>query len=181
MNLLAVLPEWFTSWGWIVIVVAALVIIALVIFLIVRTKKAAKAEEAPEEEQSVAEPDEDYLSDGAPEGDDVMPEDEPAEEQVEGGAQEQSAEEQTEDVAAQQDAGRGEKARPANKVYHIAKRKADGKWQVKIAGGAKAIKLFNTQLEAIDFAKKLAENQEPKIVIHKEDGTFRRLTYHKKK
>ena len=75
----------------------------------------------------------------------------------------------------------GEKARPAYKTYHVSKRKAENKWQVKMAGGAKAIKMFITQAEAIDFAKKLAENQEAKIVIHKEDGTFRRLTYHKKK
>ena len=74
-----------------------------------------------------------------------------------------------------------EKARPAYKTYHVSKRKAENKWQVKMAGGAKAIKMFITQAEAIDFAKKLAENQEAKIVIHKEDGTFRRLTYHKKK
>ena len=76
---------------------------------------------------------------------------------------------------------RTEKVKPASKTYHVSKRKAENKWQVKMAGGAKAIKMFNTQAEAIDFAKKLAENQEAKIVIHKEDGSFRRLTYHKKK
>ena len=71
------------------------------------------------------------------------------------------------------------RAKPAIKTYHIAKRKSDNKWQVKAAGGAKAIKLFFTQAEAIEFAKKLAESQEARIVIHKEDGTFRRLTYRK--
>lgn len=64
-----------------------------------------------------------------------------------------------------------------NKTYHISKRKDDGRWQVKAAGASKALKLFLTQAEAIDFAKKTAGNQEAKIVIHKEDGTFRRLTY----
>lgn len=68
-----------------------------------------------------------------------------------------------------------------SKVYHITKRKDDEKWQVKLAKGARAIKLFNTQLEAIDFAKKLAENNEDaRIIIHKEDGGFRKLTYKKK-
>ena len=38
-----------------------------------------------------------------------------------------------------------EKERARN--YHVAKR-ADGKWQVKFAGGEKAIKLFDTQAEA---------------------------------
>jgi hypothetical protein len=40
--------------------------------------------------------------------------------------------------------------------------------------------LFDTQAEAIDYAKKLADNQDARIVIHKEDGSFRRLTYHSK-
>jgi cytoskeletal protein RodZ len=70
-------------------------------------------------------------------------------------------------------------AKTAAKVYHISKRKDDGKWQVKFAGGSKAIKLFDTQAEAIEYAKKLADNQDARIVIHKEDGSFRRLTYNK--
>lgn len=65
----------------------------------------------------------------------------------------------------------------ASKIYHISKRKEDNKWQVKAAGADKALKLFLTQAEAIEFAKKTAGNQEAKIMIHKEDGTFRRLTY----
>lgn len=72
------------------------------------------------------------------------------------------------------------KAAESVKTYHIAKRKEDGRWQVKAAGASKAIKLFLTQSEAIDFAKKTAENQDARIVIHKEDGTFRRLNYTKK-
>lgn len=72
------------------------------------------------------------------------------------------------------------KAADPVKTYHIAKRKEDGRWQVKAAGASKAIKLFLTQSEAIDFAKKTAENQDARIVIHKEDGTFRRLNYTKK-
>ena len=41
-----------------------------------------------------------------------------------------------------------------NKNYHVSKRSEDGKWQVKFANGQKAIKLFATQAEAIEFAKK---------------------------
>ncbi len=65
------------------------------------------------------------------------------------------------------------------KVYHITKRKADGKWQIKFNNGKKAIKLFDTQVQAIDYAKALAQNQEASIMIHKEDGTFRKLRYDK--
>ena len=45
--------------------------------------------------------------------------------------------------------------------------------------GKKAIKLFDTQLQAIEYAKALAINQEASIMIHKEDGTFRKLRYDK--
>ena len=60
--------------------------------------------------------------------------------------------------------------------YHVAKR-PDGKWQVKFAGGEKAIKLFATQAEAIEYAKKLAENQDGSISIHKKDGKMRKQKY----
>ncbi len=66
------------------------------------------------------------------------------------------------------------KERP--RVYHISIRE-DGKWQVKFAKGAKAIKTFSTQLEAIDYAKKLAESQKGSIMIHKKDGKIRKQKY----
>lgn len=65
----------------------------------------------------------------------------------------------------------------ADKVYHISKRKQDGKWQIKAAGGAKAIKLFDTQKEAIAYAKTLADNQDARIVVHKMDGSFKKDNY----
>lgn len=64
----------------------------------------------------------------------------------------------------------------AARNYHVAKR-PDGKWQVKFAGGEKAIKLFSTQAEAIGYAKKLAENQDGSISIHKKDGKMRKQKY----
>lgn len=67
--------------------------------------------------------------------------------------------------------------KPTAKVYHISKRKEDNRWQIRAEGGAKAIKLFNTQKEAIDYCKTLANNQEARIMIHKEDGSFRKLSY----
>ena len=71
-----------------------------------------------------------------------------------------------------------EKTEPdMGKVYHISKRKDDGKWQIKAEGGAKAIKLFSTQAEAIEYGKQLALNQDARIILHKLDGSFRKLTY----
>ena len=55
------------------------------------------------------------------------------------------------------------------RVYHVAKR-ADGKWQIKVKGSVKAIKLFDTQMEAIVYAKKMAENQDGKVLIHNSKG-----------
>ena len=51
------------------------------------------------------------------------------------------------------------------RTYHLVKR-ADGKWGVKFAGGQKAIKLFDTQKEALEYSKKMAENQDGKVLVH---------------
>ena len=53
--------------------------------------------------------------------------------------------------------------------YHVAKR-PDGKWQVKYAGGEKAIKLFNTKVEAEAYTKKMAENQGGVMLTHASKG-----------
>ena len=62
--------------------------------------------------------------------------------------------------------------------YHISIRE-DGKWQVKGAKADKALKLFDTQKEAIAYAKVVAGNQEGNIVIHKVDGKIRKQNYTK--
>ena len=62
------------------------------------------------------------------------------------------------------------------RIYHISKRKEDGKWQVKFEGGAKALKLFDTQQEAIDYAKTLVgNNPDASIKLHRVDGGFRKI------
>jgi len=69
-----------------------------------------------------------------------------------------------------------EKTSTGPKIYHIALRK-DNRWQVKLGKGAKALKLFNTQAEAIAFAKEKAKNQDGHIMIHKVDGKIRKQRY----
>lgn len=64
--------------------------------------------------------------------------------------------------------------RPKN--YHVSLRE-DGRWQVKLRKGEKALKLFNTQAEAIAFAKEKAKNQDGHITIHKVDGKIRKQKY----
>ena len=62
-----------------------------------------------------------------------------------------------------------EPKKDAKRTYHVVKR-ADGKWEVKFAGGEKAIKLFNTQKEAIDYSKKMADNQGGSMLVHNSKG-----------
>ena len=50
-------------------------------------------------------------------------------------------------------------------------------WQVKLGKGEKALKLFETQAEAIAYAKEKANNQDGSIVIHKKDGKIRKQNY----
>ena len=63
-----------------------------------------------------------------------------------------------------------EKEEISNKIYHISKRKEDGMWQVKFAKGQKAIKLFKTQAEALDYTKKMSENQGGVMLVHNSKG-----------
>jgi Na+-transporting methylmalonyl-CoA/oxaloacetate decarboxylase gamma subunit len=59
------------------------------------------------------------------------------------------------------------------RVYHISQHDG-GKWQVKLATGQKAIKLFDTQAEAIDYAKGLVKTQGGSIRVHSMKGSIRK-------
>lgn len=59
------------------------------------------------------------------------------------------------------------------RAYHITKQPS-GKWQVKLANGAKAIRLFDTQAEAIAFTKGLVESQGGSYRIHSVKGKIRK-------
>lgn len=60
------------------------------------------------------------------------------------------------------------------RTYHISKHLLSNSWQVKLANGEKAIKLFNTQREAIDYAKQLVTTQGGSIRIHSKKGKIRK-------
>ncbi len=66
-----------------------------------------------------------------------------------------------------------EKKVASAKTYHVSKRTEDGKWQVKYAGGEKAIKLFDTKAEAMEYTKKMAENQGRAVLVHASKGKFK--------
>ena len=63
----------------------------------------------------------------------------------------------------------------AVKAYHISQRTDLHKWQVKASGAEKAIKLFATQQEAIQYAKAMAANQGISIRVHGRDGKIRSI------
>lgn len=56
------------------------------------------------------------------------------------------------------------------KSYHVSKRPTDGKWQVKIAGSDKIIKTFATKAEAMEYVRKLSENQDRSVIVHPSKG-----------
>lgn len=64
-------------------------------------------------------------------------------------------------------------------VYHVTKREneEDGReWKVFIQGSSKVIKLFPTQLEALEYAKNLCKNKDDGsyVVLHGLDGKIRK-------
>lgn len=56
------------------------------------------------------------------------------------------------------------------KVYHVTKRKEDNKWTIKFATGEKVIKTFDTKVEAMEYAEKLAKNQGGVVLSHASKG-----------
>jgi hypothetical protein len=64
-------------------------------------------------------------------------------------------------------------ARSIQRVYHISKQPT-GKWQVKLATGERAIKLFDTQEQAIAYAKGLVKTQGGSIRVHSLTGKMRK-------
>jgi len=60
------------------------------------------------------------------------------------------------------------------KAYHVSRRPELNKWQVKAAGSDKAIKLFNTQKEAIEYADQLSKNQGGAVRVHSKEGKIRK-------
>lgn len=56
----------------------------------------------------------------------------------------------------------------------------DGKWAVKGEGNSKSTKDFDTQNDAIDFAREISKNQGSELFIHRRDGTIRERDSHGK-
>lgn len=74
------------------------------------------------------------------------------------------------DPAKKPAAKKPEPKKEATRTYHVVKRPEDGKWEVKFAGGQKAIKLFDTQKEALEYSKVMAKNQGGSMLVHNSKG-----------
>ena len=60
----------------------------------------------------------------------------------------------------------------SKKSQHVVP-KAEGRWSVRKTGAAKATRTFDTQREAVDYARGLAQKQSGEVYIHSKDGTIR--------
>lgn len=52
-------------------------------------------------------------------------------------------------------------------------RHPDGGWSVKKGGSSRVTRRFNTQKEAISYAKEVSKNQGAELYIHRRDGLIR--------
>ena len=170
---------------WHVIVAVAVVVLLVVLFVGLCQPKKKKQKTAPQVTEPTDEPTEEIVVTIEEDGDDIAVDvvaddtddtvdtvepadvDQPTEGAVAETPTEQPAETVTETPTAK---------KPTVKNYHISLR-PDGKWQVKLSKGGKAIKLFRTQAEAIAFAKSRAKSQDGHITIHKVDGKIRKQKY----
>ena len=76
-----------------------------------------------------------------------------------------------------QDRSGAQKTTTGKTAYHVSKRDNDGReWKVFIQGSDKVIKLFDTQKEALEYAKTLAKNKDDGsyVILHGLDGKIRR-------
>lgn len=67
-------------------------------------------------------------------------------------------------------------------IYHVSQNKEARTinyklWRVRLQGSDKTIQFFDTQEEAIAYAKKVAANNDGQVVIHKIKGQIRKSKY----
>jgi hypothetical protein len=58
---------------------------------------------------------------------------------------------------------------PHHQVHHVVP-KPSGGWAIKRDGATKAIKVFSTKGDAVEFAREISRKQGAEIVIHGRDG-----------
>lgn len=186
--------EWFKeelflmpNWAWFAIIIGAgCILMAIIIVACVRkgdkakgnadevTATAGEEPKAEADEVKSAEVKEDAVSAPAePEVpvEDAVAEKKPAAKKKTAAKKEETAEKPTAAKTAAKTA-KAESSADDVRVYHVSRRE-DKKWEVRIDGGDKALKLFFTQKEAIDYTRKISGRK--RILVHKEDGGTREV------
>jgi uncharacterized protein YdaT len=59
----------------------------------------------------------------------------------------------------------------SKKSQHVVPNQKGG-WSVRKSGSSRATRVFDTQKEAIEYAKDLAKKEQSEIYIHRRDGTI---------
>lgn len=98
----------------------------------------------------------------------------PSEVVNEGGTKEEAAEQSAEEEKPVEEKKSTSKSSAPKRIYHISERKELNKWQIKFAGGTKALKMFNTQAEAIAYAKELIAKNGGSYRVHSRAGKMRK-------
>jgi hypothetical protein len=80
------------------------------------------------------------------------------------------------EVSEESPAEEEKKTKPRTQPYHITKH-PDGGWQIKRGGADRALKRFDTQKEAIEYAKVIEKERGVSYIIHKADGSIRKKEY----
>lgn len=160
-------------WQWIAIAAIVLVAFIIIICIIVWVCKRSKANKRSKEEKSSAEK-------PAPEPVREEKTVSPAKQEEIKPAAKPEPKPEPKPAAKPEPKPAKEEEKPAvdkGKVYHISKRKEDKKWQIRAEGSTRVLKLFNTQAEAVAYSKQLARNQGARVMVHKEDGSFSKLSF----
>lgn len=63
------------------------------------------------------------------------------------------------------------------KSHHVTHNR-DGGWDVKKGGGERSIKHFDRKSDAIDYGRRVSQNQKSELVIHERDNRIQRSDSH---
>lgn len=64
-----------------------------------------------------------------------------------------------------------------SKSHHVVPNPTGG-WDIKVGGGEKAIKHFETKQPAVDVARGISQNQHSELFVHNKDGRIGRKDSH---
>ncbi len=154
------------NWIWIVIAILFVILVAVICWRIIKKKKVKNNKKNPKLVRSNTAP---VKTNNEPirtneEIDQSLQEDDYEELTFE--SEEELDEEETEEVK------KAESSRP--KQYRISYDKEQRMWLIKKDGAKRVIRKTATKTEAVEIAKRMCNNQDLNLVVHKKDGKFQK-------